>query len=841
MAEAPAHPGGAGGESAAPGGAAPAPLTVLAVDDDADVLRATARILAEAGFHVLTGATAAEALELTRLHRPALVLLDVMLPDGNGVDVARQIKGDPALADVFVILYSGSRISSDDQAKGLSEGLADGYMTRPLSKPELLARIDAFLRIRETQRALRESERKYRDVVERANDGIAILQGGVAVLANEAMARMSGFSVDELEGLSFLAVVQGEQHPQIAERVRRRLAGEEAPGAYEIDLVRKDGTRFTAEVSASLVSHAGAPADLVLVRDITARKQAEAALRESEERYRQLFESASDAVFVVAMDTTRIIDANSMASALYGYDHDELLTMKTTDVSAEPDETSRRAHEAQNTPDQVLTIPRRLHRKKDGAVFPVEITARNITWGKRPVLLVACRDVTERTRAEEESLVKDRAIESAINAVAISDLAGNLNYVNPAFLKLWGYGSAADVLGRSATTFWQMGGAAAEVQEALRAQGGWTGELVGRRKDGAPFDAQVAASLVVDAGGQPIRMLASFADITERKAAEEDVKRQRGILQSILDSIPVMVTYFDANGNIAMVSREVVAALGWTFEEWQTENILAHCYPEPEVFKEVLEFMVSGSTKWKDFKTTTRHGTVIDTAWTNISLPDGVSMGIGQDVTERKRAEDEIRRQAEQMRRTVEGAVLAMSNVVETRDPYTAGHERRVSALATAIAVDMGMEGEALTALRLAALIHDIGKIAVPAEILAKPGRLSEIEFNLIKQHPRAGFDILAAIDFGLPVAEMVLQHHERLDGSGYPNGLSGEDVLPEARILAVADVVEAMSSHRPYRPALGMAAALAEVRAHAGVKYDADVVATCVRLVEEQGFAFTP
>ena len=179
--------------------------------------------------------------------------------------------------------------------------------------------------------------------------------------------------------------------------------------------------------------------------------------------------------------------------------------------------------------------------------------------------------------------------------------------------------------------------------------------------------------------------------------------------------------------------------------------------------------------------------------------------------------------------------------MVETRDPYTAGHERRVAELATAIAADLGMEGEALTALRLGGLIHDIGKIAVPAEILAKPGRLSEVEFDLIKLHPVTGFDILGPIDFGRPVAEMVLQHHERLDGSGYPRGLKGEDILPEARILAVADVVEAMSSHRPYRAAFGIEAALAEVREHAGVKYDADVVASCVRLFDEQGFQFTP
>ncbi len=140
-----------------------------------------------------------------------------------------------------------------------------------------------------------------------------------------------------------------------------------------------------------------------------------------------------------------------------------------------------------------------------------------------------------------------------------------------------------------------------------------------------------------------------------------------------------------------------------------------------------------------------------------------------------------------------------------------------------------------------AGLLHDVGKIVVPAEILAKPGRLSTTEMDLVRGHAAASAALIAGIEFGGPVAAIVNQHHGRLDGSGYPQGLSGENILPEARILAVADVVEAMSSHRPYRPALGMEVALAEVREHAGEKYDADVVAVCGRLVEEQGFQFTP
>jgi PAS domain S-box-containing protein len=210
------------------------------------------------------------------------------------------------------------------------------------------------------------------------------------------------------------------------------------------------------------------------------------------------------------------------------------------------------------------------------------------------------------------------------------------------------------------------------------------------------------------------------------------------------------------------------------------------------------------------------------------------------DISEQVAAREEVRRTAQQLRRTVEGTILAMSNVVEARDPYTAGHERRVSELCVAIGKEMGMAEDDLEGLRLGALIHDIGKIAVPAEILAKPGRLSEIEFTLVEQHSPSGFDILQAIEFSWPIADMVLQHHERLDGSGYPAGLTAEAILPEAKILAVADVVEAMSSHRPYRAALGIDAALTEVRENAGVKYDAAVAAACATVVAQRDFAFT-
>jgi hypothetical protein len=173
---------------------------------------------------------------------------------------------------------------------------------------------------------------------------------------------------------------------------------------------------------------------------------------------------------------------------------------------------------------------------------------------------------------------------------------------------------------------------------------------------------------------------------------------------------------------------------------------------------------------------------------------------------------------------------VALGRVVEARDPYTSGHEERVATLARQIAIEMGLSGEEADGVEIAGLVHDIGKLSVPAEILTKPAALSEVEMRLVREHSRSGYDILKGISFAWPVADIVLQHHERMDGSGYPNGTEGADILVPARILAVADVVEAMASHRPYRPALGLEAAIAEIAGHPEL-YDPDVSAACMRL----------
>jgi putative nucleotidyltransferase with HDIG domain len=190
-----------------------------------------------------------------------------------------------------------------------------------------------------------------------------------------------------------------------------------------------------------------------------------------------------------------------------------------------------------------------------------------------------------------------------------------------------------------------------------------------------------------------------------------------------------------------------------------------------------------------------------------------------------------------QYRRMLEQTIQAIALTIEKRDPYTAGHQVRVSGLATAMAQEMGLDGERVEGLRLGGMIHDIGKIYLPAEILSRPGRLTDAEFTLIKTHSEVGSDIIAHVEFPWPVAQMILQHHERLDGSGYPKGQRGSEILLEARILAVADVVEAMASHRPYRPAVGIDQALEEIRLGRGRLYDPDVVDVCQRLFRDLGY----
>lgn len=276
------------------------------------------------------------------------------------------------------------------------------------------------------------------------------------------------------------------------------------------------------------------------------------------------------------------------------------------------------------------------------------------------------------------------------------------------------------------------------------------------------------------------------------------------------------------------------------------KNSLDLIVPEDrkKAFATMKETMEKGYVKNREYYAVKKGGSKfpVEISTSIMKGIDGEPIGfvtVIRNITKRKQAEQKLKQSYKKLRKTMGATINTISKIIETRDPYTAGHQLKVSKLATTIAQEMKLPQDKIEGIRIASLVHDIGKVSIPAEILSKPTKLNEIEYNLIKDHSQIGYDIIKTVDFPWPVAQIVFQHHERINGSGYPQGLKGDDILLEARIMGVADVVEAMSSHRPYRAALGTDKALEEIYQNKGILYDPEVVDACIKLFKEKGFKF--
>jgi PAS domain S-box-containing protein len=364
----------------------------------------------------------------------------------------------------------------------------------------------------------------------------------------------------------------------------------------------------------------------------------------------------------------------------------------------------------------------------------------------------------------------------------------------------------------------------------------------------------VSHNPIRDADGNITGVAIFASDITGRKQAEDAIIRSKLLLQNVIDSTPDWMYVKDFEHKYLLVNRSFAEAqnmapqdmIGRADIEFFSEEL---CLGSPD--KGIDGYHTNDNQAFQGRTVHNSHNMitwadgsphVFDTYKIPLSDQFGRIYGAlvySRDITDRVKAEEQREAALESLRSAMHGVINTMARVVEMRDPYTAGHQQRVGDLAGAIAREMRLDDSRVEHLIMAANIHEIGKMFVPSDILSRPGKLSDIEFSLIKAHAQGSFDIIRDIEFDQPVALMTLQHHERLDGSGYPKGLKGDEIMTESRILAVADVVEAMSSHRPYRPALGIEKALEEISKNKGTLYDPDAVGACLKLFKEKQFQF--
>lgn len=634
-----------------------------------------------------------------------------------------------------------------------------------------------------SQQLIRQAHREWLSALDAINDLIFMHDKDFRIMrSNRAYAERAGMTVKEVLGKLYWEVfpLRAGPLPHCRRMDQQVLESESGISAEEMDEIQLESGEIFMSRSFAIRDEAGAYLySLHIMEDITERKQLDEKLRTSESNYRLLFESSRDALTTAAPPTWNFASANPMALKLFGAATEaEFLTLAPWDLSPErqPDGmlSAAKAKEITETVIREGSLKFEwMHRRKDGSEFPAEVLLTLVRQEGRTFIQASTRDITERKKSEEK----------------LNQLNRNLRVLSACNHELVHAADESLLLQAMCKVIVELGGY----------RMAWVGYLLeDEEKSIRPmayegleegYLEKARISWGSSASGQgPVGRAARTGQIQIAQDILRDPSMLPWRMEATIRGYASSIALPLADGANVFGALSIYSAQADTFD--------------PE------EVAVLGE------------------------LAEDLAFGI---VT--LRAQAEKKRTAELLRRGVEETVKVIATMVEMRDPYTSGHQQRVADLARAIAIEMGYSGEQVNGLHLAGLIHDLGKIQIPAEILSKPGRLTATEFSLIKTHAQTGYEVLKDIKFPWPIAQMVLQHHERLDGSGYPQGLTGDQIIVDAKILMVADVVEAMASHRPYRPGFGISAALEEIRKNAGKFYDPEVVAACVRLFEQDKF----
>jgi PAS domain S-box-containing protein/putative nucleotidyltransferase with HDIG domain len=584
---------------------------------------------------------------------------------------------------------------------------------------------------------------------------------------------------------------------------------------------------------------------VAVYNDITERKLAEHSLRQSEIRMNSILAAMTELVFVLD-DEGRFVSYHGSAQELYA-GPDRFIGKKYSDVMPPHVNELAAGAIAKNRTGEASKFDYSLQLSAGPQHYAATMSPIIIDGKYNGSVLVA-RNITERQQSIEAlsaSEEKYRSLVENINDVLYTlDNEGRITYVSPAVERFTKY-TVADLVGQPFTPMIypdDLPGLLASYDKILSGRlEPWEFRVLD--KDGRVIWVR-SSSLPIYEEGKIVGVRALMTDITAPKLVEQSLSESEERFRNMANLLPQTIYETDEKGNFTFINSQGLNICGYTEADIAAGvNFLQAVHPgdHDRAIENVKRRLSEDHAAPHEYTAVTRDGRTFPALIYASPILKGAAnvgmRGMMIDVTERKQMEQALKDSLDRLHKTLNDTVVTMGAIVEMKDPYTAGHQLQVARLAAAIAQEMGLPESQVNIIRTTAAIHDIGKIYIPSDILSKPGKLGTLELSIIRTHAQGSYDILKNIDFGGPVAQIALQHHERMDGSGYPHGLKGEEIVIEARIMAVADVVEAIASHRPYRPALGIDKALEEIRQNRGTHYDPDVVDACLKIFDVDGF----
>jgi PAS domain S-box-containing protein len=712
--------------------------------------------------------------------------------------------------------------------------------------------------LRESEERLRK-EKKFRQSLIDTFPAfiVAIGSDGQTMMMNQSLLEALEYTKEEIKGTDYLTTFVPEEDRLKLAEVFQNIIREGKSTVNENRIISRSGRIYLVEWHGRPMSWEERDGDFFIGIgiDITARKQMGEALRQSEEKYRTILEDIQEGYFEVDFAGNFTFFNDSLCRFL-GYSKEELMGMNNRQYTDK--ENSKKLFQAFNKVYNTGGLTGGLDWqviRKDGTKRYVEasISLLKDSSGKPKGFRGIARDVTERKKAEEElkkeQLFNVAILDSVPGILYLYDETGHLVHWNKQYEEVTGY-SSEELRGMYVLDWF--GGLEPDTSNIINGiatvmkNGHAMTEARIITKSGHAIPMILTGVKLVIAGKD--YLLGIGIDITDRKKAEEALKNSEVKYRNIFENAIEGIYQSTIEGRIITANAALARMSGYDSPEELMESVKdigTQLYVHPEDRKRFLEIRkTKGFVDGFEVEFYKKDGSIFWAVINARTVKDEQGKilyieGLIEDITIRKNAEEQLHQTLDSLRKSVGATIQVMVSAVEMRDPYTAGHQIRTADLARAIATEMGLPKEKIDGIRMAGSIHDIGKISIPAEILTKPIKLTNIEFSLIKEHSHSGYEMLKDVESPWPLAQIVYQHHERMDGSGYPRNLKGDEIIIEARIMAVADVVEAMASHRPYRPGLGIDAALAEIEKNKGTHYDNTVAAACLRLFRERGYQF--